>query len=75
VRVERRGHKGELHTHELERRLGDYLWEQLQERGEQPAVSFKDPDIVIAVEITGPTAGIAVIPRQLRRDFTFVKID
>lgn len=75
VRVERRGHKGELRTHELERHLGDFVWEQLQKRGEQPSVSFKDPDVVIAIEITGQTAGIAVVPRELRRAFAFVKID
>jgi tRNA(Ser,Leu) C12 N-acetylase TAN1 len=75
VRVERRGHKGALHTQQLERHLGDHLWALLEARGEQPKVSFRDPDIVIAVEIAGPTAGIAVIPRQLRQDFAFVKVN
>jgi tRNA(Ser,Leu) C12 N-acetylase TAN1 len=75
VRVERRGHKGELHTHELEQRFGAYLWQQLEAHHAQPAVSFRDPDVVIAIEIAGPTAGIAVISRQLRDAFPFVKID
>ena len=75
VRVERRGHKGELHTHELEQRFGAYLWQQLEAHHARPAVSFGDPDVVIAIEIAGPTAGIAVISRQLRHAFPFVKID
>ncbi len=75
VRVERRGHKGDLRTHELERQMGDYLWEELQRHGGQPVVSFKDPDVVVAIEIVGKTAGIAVVPRRLRQEFRFVKID
>jgi len=74
VRVERRGHKGQLHTHELEQELGDYLWDQLQGRDHHPTVSFKDPDVVIIVEIAGQTAGIGVIPRQLREEFSFIKL-
>lgn len=75
VRVERRGHKGDLRTHDLERQIGDYLWEELQRQGGQPVVSFKDPDVVVAIEIVGKTAGIAVVPRRLRQEFLFVKID
>jgi tRNA(Ser,Leu) C12 N-acetylase TAN1 len=75
VRVERRGHKGEVRTHDLERQLGDYLWEELERSAAHPTVSFKDPDVIIAVEIVGQTAGIAVVPRKLRQEFPFVKID
>ncbi len=75
VRVERRGHKGQLHTHELEQQLGNYLWDQLQRRDHHPTVSFKDPDVVIIVEIAGQMAGIGVIPRQLREEFSFIKLD
>jgi tRNA(Ser,Leu) C12 N-acetylase TAN1 len=75
VRVERRGHKGELHTADLEHRLGEFLWELLEKEQAKPAVSFNDPDVVVAVEIAGATAGIAVIPRKLRENFPFVKID
>jgi tRNA(Ser,Leu) C12 N-acetylase TAN1 len=75
VRVERRGHKGQLHTVDLERHLGTYLWEQLHRRRSQPVVSFKDPDIIVAIEIVGETAGIAVVSRELRTTFPFVKVD
>jgi tRNA(Ser,Leu) C12 N-acetylase TAN1 len=75
VRVERRGHKGTLRTQDLERRFGEFLWQRLIERHLQPAVTFKDPDIVVAVEIAGRSAGIALISRELRQNFPFVKID
>ncbi len=74
VRVERRGHKGQLHTHALEQQLGDYLWDQLQRRDHHPTVSFNDPDVVVIVEIAGQTAGIGVIPRRLREEFSFIKL-
>jgi len=73
VRVERRGHKGQLHTHQLEQQLGDHLWGLLERHGHPPTVSFKDPDVVIIVEIAGETAGIGVVSRQLRRKFPFIK--
>ena len=75
VRVERRGHKGQLHSHDLEIQLGTYLWEELERRGAHPIVSFRDPDTVIAIEIVGATAGIALISRALRTAFPFVKVD
>jgi tRNA(Ser,Leu) C12 N-acetylase TAN1 len=75
VRVERRGHKGALRTHELEQQIGEYLWQRLENQHAEPAVAFKDPDVVIAVEIAGTTAGIAVVRRKLREEFPFVKID
>jgi tRNA(Ser,Leu) C12 N-acetylase TAN1 len=75
VRVERRGHKHDLRSQELEQQLGGYLWQLLENQHAEPAVSFKDPDVVIAVEIAGTTAGIAIVRRQLREEFPFVKID
>jgi tRNA(Ser,Leu) C12 N-acetylase TAN1 len=75
IRVERRGHKGQLHTHELEQRLGEYVWQVLERQQAQPTVSFKNPDIVVAVEIAGATAGIGLVPHRLQEDFPFVKVD
>lgn len=75
VRVERRGHKGVLSTRDLELRFADRLWGALERQGVTPTVSFRDPDVVVAVEIVGDTAGIAVISRELRTAFPFVKID
>ncbi len=74
VRVERRGNKGTVHSAELERALGGHLWETLEARGRTPAVSFADAAAVLAVEIVGESAGLAVIPRTLAQRYPFVKI-
>jgi len=64
-----------MQTQELERRLGDFLWDRLEGLGARPVVSFRDPDVILALEIVGSTAGIGLISRQLRNDFAFVKVD
>jgi tRNA(Ser,Leu) C12 N-acetylase TAN1 len=75
VRVERRGHKGVINTHACEQALGGYLYAALEARGAHPAVAFRDPDVVIGVELMGDIAGISVVTRELREHFPFVKID
>jgi RNA polymerase-binding protein DksA len=75
VRVERRGHKGTLNTRDLELRFGEFLWNRIVAQGCRPSISFTDPDTVVAIEIAGTTAGIALIERQQRLRFAFVKID
>lgn len=75
VRVERRGHKGVLSTRDLELRFGDYVWGKLEAHGICPTVSFRDPDVVVAIEIAGDVAGISLVFRELRGAFPFVKID
>lgn len=75
VRVERRGHKGVINTHACEQALGDFLYTALEQRDQHPAVVFQDPDVVVAVEVIGWESGMAVITRDLRERFPFVKID
>jgi tRNA(Ser,Leu) C12 N-acetylase TAN1 len=75
VRVERRGHKGLIHSQAAEQALSAHLYETLEARGAAPVVDFEDPDAVVAVELVGDVAGIALVTRELRRRFTFVRID
>ena len=75
VRVERRGHKGVIDTHACERAVGAFLWAALEARGARPVVEFEDPDVVLVVELVGDTAGLALVARELRARFPFVKID
>ncbi len=75
VRVERRGHKRLLNTHQLEKRLGESVFAALEARGLSAKVKFDDPDVVLAVEILGDTAGIGAVSRELRSRYPFVKID
>jgi tRNA(Ser,Leu) C12 N-acetylase TAN1 len=74
VRVERRGHRGVLRSDDLERMIGTALVTGLQTRGDTPRVTFKDPDVVVAVEVIGATGGIGLVPRTLRQRFTFVRL-
>jgi tRNA(Ser,Leu) C12 N-acetylase TAN1 len=75
VRVERRGHKGTINSHACERALGDFLFAELETRGAHPVVAFRDPDVVIAIEAVGNRAGIALVTRELRARYPFVRID
>lgn len=75
VRVERRGHKGVINTQVTEKALGDSLYAGLQARGYTPTITFSDPDVVVAVEILGEVAGLGVVTREQRQQFSFVRID
>jgi tRNA(Ser,Leu) C12 N-acetylase TAN1 len=74
VRIERRGHVGEIHSQTLEQGLGRTLVETLKERGAEPHVDFKDPDAIVAVELIGDECGIGLITRAMWQRFPFVKV-
>lgn len=74
VRVERRGHKGVLRTHDLEQALGAFLVDTLIGRGDTPTVTFDDPEVAVSVEIVGARAGISLVTRALRQRFATVRI-
>lgn len=75
VRVERRGHKGVINTHAAEQALGEALYSDLETRGQKPTVTFTDPDVVVLVELIGEIAGLALVTRDLRQRFSFVRVD
>jgi hypothetical protein len=62
------------HAHELEMQLADTLWDELRGRGFKPCVDFLDPDLVVAIEIVGDVAGIALVDRETRERFPFLKV-
>ncbi len=74
VRLERRGLHGTLHSSEVERALGASLWRALEAAGRAPCVTFKDPDVVVVIETLGPRAGVALVPRDLRAAYPFVRV-
>jgi tRNA(Ser,Leu) C12 N-acetylase TAN1 len=74
VRVERRGHKGEIHSQHIEQELDHTLIELLTCRGYRPRVDFQNPDVTIAIEIVGDECGIGVITKSLRERYPFVKV-
>ena len=74
VRIERRGHKGEIHSRQIEQELAHALIASLEERGCTPHVDFHDPDVIIAIEIIGDECGVGFITKSLRARYPFVKV-
>ena len=74
VRIERRGHAGDIHSQPLEQELGRTLLAHLREQGATPLIDFKDPDAIVAVELIGDECGVGLITRAMRQRFPFVKV-
>lgn len=74
VRIERRGHAGDIHSQLLEQKLGRTLLTHLREQGAAPLIDFKDPDVIVAVELIGDECGVGLITRTMRKRFPFVKV-
>jgi len=73
LRMRRRGHKGELHGLELERRLGDALLDELEQRGTPGRFVVDDPDAVIAIETIRDEAGLALWTRSDLDRYPFLR--
>ncbi|MEK7237015.1 MAG: THUMP domain-containing protein [Nitrospirota bacterium] len=74
VRIERRGHAGDIHSQPLEQGLDRTLLAHLREQGATPLIDFKDPDAIVAVELIGDECGVGLIARTMRERFPFVKV-
>ncbi len=74
VRCERRGHAGVLHSHDLEQTLDGVLAQYLQAQGYQPRVDFKDPEVIIVVELVEDMCGVGLITKALREQYPFVRV-
>jgi len=74
VRMERRGLKGEIHPSVIEKEIGEFLWKELHQRGFTPAVDFRDPDVIVIIETVGELAGIALLDREMRATYPFLKV-
>ena len=73
VRMRRRGHKGELHSLEIERRLGGALLDELARRGTPGRFALADPDAVIAIETLRDEAGLALWTRAELERYPFLR--
>jgi len=73
VRMRRRGHKGELHSAELERRLGEAVFAELAARGTPGRFERDDPDAVIALETVRDEAGLALWTRAELAQYPFLR--
>ena len=74
VRIERRGHAGDIHSQPLEQQLDPTLLAHLREQGAVPLIDFKDPDAIVAVELIVDECGVGLITRTMRERFPFVKV-
>jgi tRNA(Ser,Leu) C12 N-acetylase TAN1 len=74
VRIERRGHAGDIHSQPLEQELGHTLLAHLREQGAAPLIDFKDPGAIVAVELIGDECGVGLITRTMRERFPFMKM-
>jgi tRNA(Ser,Leu) C12 N-acetylase TAN1 len=74
VRIERRGHAGDIHSQPLEQELGRTLLGHLREQSAAPLIDFKEPDAIVAVELIGDECGVGLITRTMRERFPFVKV-
>lgn len=73
VRVERRGLMGRVSSAEVERAVGDYLFELAGRRGKELRTSFADPDWIVVAETIGERCGVAFLTREMRRRYPFVQ--
>jgi tRNA(Ser,Leu) C12 N-acetylase TAN1 len=75
VRLERRGHKGRIHSKDCEIRLGGYIYEHFVSHGLKPSVTFDDPDVIVVVEVIDDRAGIRLLTRDDRKRYPLLKTD
>jgi len=75
VRVERRGFKGAISSSDLEKRIGEYVWQLLKDKyGKPPKVDLKNPDKLISIQTIGGLCGVALIDRRLREKYPIIKV-
>lgn len=75
VRMHRRGFKHRLSSHEAEQRLSKVILESLAAAGTPAAITFKDPDAVVAIETVGQRAGVSLWTRDQLRRYPFLRLD
>lgn len=73
VRAHLRGLKGRVEHPAVERALGGFLWEFASRAGTAPSVSFRDPDVVVVVEVVGRRVGYGFLGRR-EREMPLVRV-
>lgn len=75
VRMQRRGFKGRLSSHDEEQFLGRFVVERTAVAGAEASVDFDDPDIVIVVETLGQQAGLSRWTREQLQKYELLRLD
>jgi len=66
VRARLRGLKGRLEAHAVERALGGFLLDLADKEGRAARVTFKDPDLVLTIEVIGHRVAYGFLDRATR---------
>lgn len=74
VRMKRRGHKGELSSLEVEQALDHFLKEELAAQGFSPHIDFNNPEVIVLLETVHNQCGLALITRQMKERYPFIKV-
>ena len=74
VRIERRGHKGEIPTPEVEREMDGRIIVAHERLGRSSRVDFKEFSSVVAVETFHDLGGAGVLHREKMERYPFLKI-
>ena len=74
VRVFRRGFRGVIDSTRAEGEIGARLVALLETAGDRPMVRFRDPDMIVAIESLRDEVGVALLDRELRATFPFVRV-
>jgi tRNA(Ser,Leu) C12 N-acetylase TAN1 len=74
IRVKRRGHKGELSSHEIEQEMSAFIIDAVEKAGKKAQIKFEDPDKLIIVETIGNRAGVGLITRVMRERYPFIRV-
>ena len=74
VRIERRGHKGEIPTPEVEREMDGRIIAAHERRGLSSRVDFKEFSAVVAVETFRDLGGAGVVLREAMERYPFLRL-
>jgi len=72
VRLKRRGHKGKIHSQEVEQALDDFLKKEIAAQGFSPVIDFTEPECVVVVEIIHNQAGVGFVTREHLARYPFL---
>jgi tRNA(Ser,Leu) C12 N-acetylase TAN1 len=75
VRIRRRGFKGKISSPGEERLLDLILLEALEKAGTPGRITFDNPDVIVAIETIGTWAGLALVSREDRERYPFIRLD
>ncbi len=74
VRLKRRGHKGIIHSQEVEQALDRFLLEEITALGFSPVIDFTEPQCLVVVELIHNQCGVALITQEHKAHYPFIKV-